>query len=80
MLPFTIDTYTPDGVNVREEFTNHADSRPSLFILDDRIVKNRFFRGDRKTSGFVMVGMVTTVPGRNVGRKVGIGDGMGDTG
>jgi hypothetical protein len=55
-------------------------SRPSSSILDDKIVKNRFFRGDRKTSGFVMVGMVTTVPGRNMGRKVGKGDGMGDTG
>ena len=55
-------------------------SRPSSSIFEDRIVKNRFFRGDRKTSGFVMVGMVTTVPGRNAGRKVGIGDGVGDTG
>ena len=43
-------------------------------------MRKRFFRGDEKTSGCVIVGMVTTVPGRKVERKVGMGGVMGDTG
>jgi hypothetical protein len=33
MLPFTIDTYTPDGVNVRVEFTDHAIFAAVLIYL-----------------------------------------------
>jgi hypothetical protein len=45
-------------------------SRPSSSILEDKVEKKRFFRGERKTSGCVTVGVVTTVPGRKVERKV----------
>jgi hypothetical protein len=36
ILPFTIDTYTytPDGVNVREEFTDHAIFAAVLIYLE----------------------------------------------
>ena len=43
-------------------------------------MKKRFFRGDKNTSGCVIVGMVTTVPGRKVDRRVGMGGVMGETG
>ena len=55
-------------------------SLPSSSILEERTVKKRFFRGDRNTSGCVIVGMVTTVPGRKVERRDGMVGVMGETG
>ena len=43
-------------------------------------MKKRFFRGDRNTSGCVIVGMVTTVPGRKVERRDGMVGVMGEIG